>query len=62
MAEGAKFFELPLRVWDDVHRVGLRSHYVASYYAAPLLLKADTRPLRLGSLKAFKVQKHGKDG
>jgi len=39
---GAKFYELPLEVWDDVHRVGLRSHYVASYYAAPLMLKAVT--------------------
>ncbi|CAK9099716.1 unnamed protein product, partial [Durusdinium trenchii] len=40
LSKGAKFYELPLRVWDDVHRVGLRSHYVASYYAAPLLLSA----------------------
>ncbi|CAE7714463.1 Dhrs1 [Symbiodinium pilosum] len=48
LGKGAKFFELPLQVWDDVHRVGLRSHYVASYYAAPLLLNAtrdDWRPL-----------------
>lgn len=50
---GAKFFELPLSVWDDVQNVGLKSHYaawldllygrraqVASYYAAPLLLSA----------------------
>ena len=48
LGKGAKFFELPLQVWDDVHRVGLRSHYVASYYAAPMLLNAasdDWRPL-----------------
>mmetsp|Transcript_711 Transcript_711/g.1485 ORF Transcript_711/g.1485 Transcript_711/m.1485 type:complete len:510 (+) Transcript_711:53-1582(+) len=48
LSEGAKFYELPLSVWDDVHRVGLRSHYVASYYAAPLLLRAvapGKRPL-----------------
>lgn len=50
LSKGAKFYELPLRVWDDVHRVGLRSHYVASYYAAPLLLKSaanssEFRPL-----------------
>ncbi|CAE8692687.1 unnamed protein product, partial [Polarella glacialis] len=40
LSSGAKFYELPLSVWDDVHRVGLRSHYVSSYYAAPLLLAA----------------------
>lgn len=40
LSEAAKFYELPLSVWDDMHRVGLRSHYVASYYAAPLLLAA----------------------
>ncbi|CAJ1359147.1 unnamed protein product [Effrenium voratum] len=48
LSKGAKFFELPLEVWDDVHRVGLRSHYVASYYAAPMLLNAASdswRPL-----------------
>jgi len=38
LTEGAKFFEMPLSVWDDMHSVGLRSHYVASYYAAPMLL------------------------
>lgn len=46
LSRGAKFFELPLKVWDDVHRVGLRSHYVASYYAAPLLLKSAASGFR----------------
>ncbi|CAL1167616.1 unnamed protein product, partial [Cladocopium goreaui] len=48
LSKGAKFYELPLQIWDDVHRVGLRSHYVSSYYAAPLLLSAassEWRPL-----------------
>mmetsp|Transcript_9909 Transcript_9909/g.26164 ORF Transcript_9909/g.26164 Transcript_9909/m.26164 type:complete len:495 (+) Transcript_9909:45-1529(+) len=48
LEKGAKFYELPLQVWDDVHRVGLRSHYTASYFAAPLLAKSATsswRPL-----------------
>eukprot|EP00931_Biecheleriopsis_adriatica_P093328 TRINITY_DN67070_c0_g1_i1.p1 TRINITY_DN67070_c0_g1~~TRINITY_DN67070_c0_g1_i1.p1 ORF type:complete len:460 (-),score=85.05 TRINITY_DN67070_c0_g1_i1:50-1429(-) len=40
LSNGAKFYELPLSVWDDMHRVGLRSHYVSSYYAAPLLIAA----------------------
>lgn len=32
------FWELPLEQWDVMHRVGLRSHYVASYYAAPIFV------------------------
>jgi dehydrogenase/reductase SDR family protein 1 len=34
------FWEMPLPVWDAFHRVGLRSHYVASVFAAPLLIEA----------------------
>ena len=33
------FWEMPLSVWDAFHRVGLRSHYVASVFAAPLLIE-----------------------
>ena len=33
------FWEMPLTVWDAYHRVGLRSHYVASVFAAPLLIE-----------------------
>ncbi len=32
------FWELPLDQWDTMHRVGLRSHYVASWYAAPSMI------------------------
>ena len=32
------FWEVPLIFWDAFHNVGLRSHYVASVYAAPLLI------------------------
>lgn len=35
---GKKFWELPLDIWDDVIGVGLRSHYVASWHAVPLML------------------------
>ncbi|CAK0873404.1 unnamed protein product [Prorocentrum cordatum] len=48
LTRGAKFYEMPLEVWDDCHRVGLRSHYTSSYFAVPLLQKAaskDWRPL-----------------
>ncbi len=34
------FWEMPLALWDAFHRVGLRSHYVASAHAAPLLIAA----------------------
>ena len=39
---GKKFWQQDdaLEAWDSVHQVGLRNHYVASYYAMPLLLKA----------------------
>ena len=33
------FWEHPLEIWDDQVGVGLRSHYVASRSAAPLLLR-----------------------
>jgi dehydrogenase/reductase SDR family protein 1 len=34
----APFWELPLSHWDTLHRVGLRSHYVASWFAAPKMI------------------------
>jgi dehydrogenase/reductase SDR family protein 1 len=34
------FWEMPLSIWDAFHRVGLRSHYVASVFAAPLLIES----------------------
>ncbi|MEE3328004.1 MAG: SDR family NAD(P)-dependent oxidoreductase [Myxococcota bacterium] len=35
---GKRFWELPVELWDDLIGVGLRSHYVASLYAAPLMI------------------------
>jgi dehydrogenase/reductase SDR family member 1 len=35
-----KFWEQGPDVWDCLHTVGLRSHYVASCYAVPLLLRS----------------------
>jgi dehydrogenase/reductase SDR family member 1 len=37
---GTPFWKQPIDFWDTMHRVGLRSHYVASVYAAPLLLRS----------------------
>ena len=41
---GLPFWELPLSVWDDLNAVGLRSHFVASRFAVPLMLE-DRRGL-----------------
>lgn len=37
------FWEMPLSVWEAYHRIGLRSHYVASFFAAPLLIESGGR-------------------
>ncbi|CAM4155764.1 SDR family NAD(P)-dependent oxidoreductase [Kibdelosporangium persicum] len=34
------FWTLPVAAWDQVIDIGLRSHYVASVFAVPLMLKA----------------------
>ena len=36
--EDAPFWELPIDIWDQMHTVGLRSHYVASIYAARVMV------------------------
>jgi len=37
------FWEHPVSVWDDQCGVGLRGYYVASVYAAPLLIKGRSQ-------------------
>ncbi len=39
-AWGGGFWDHPIQVWDDQVGIGLRSHYVASWHAAPLLFAA----------------------
>jgi dehydrogenase/reductase SDR family member 1 len=34
------FWEVPISFWDAFHTVGLRSHYVASVFAAPLMIES----------------------
>jgi NAD(P)-dependent dehydrogenase (short-subunit alcohol dehydrogenase family) len=36
---GKPFWELPISDWDATITVGLRSHYVASHFAAPLMVE-----------------------
>ena len=35
---GLRFWEMPISLWDDLIDVGLRSHFVATRFAAPLLI------------------------
>lgn len=37
---GLPFWEQPIGIWDQMHEVGLRSHYVASVFAAPMMVAA----------------------
>ncbi len=36
------FWEQPISLWDDMFDVGLRSHYVASKFAVPLMLEQNS--------------------
>lgn len=39
-AWGGGFWDHPISIWDDQVGIGLRSHYVASWHAAPLIFEA----------------------
>jgi len=36
------FWEQPLALWDSMHRIGLRAHYVTTALAAPLLVRGGS--------------------
>ncbi|MGW4532716.1 SDR family NAD(P)-dependent oxidoreductase [Nocardia sp. NPDC004340] len=38
---GRKFWEVPPKAWDEGFDIGVRSHYVASVFAAPLLIESQ---------------------
>jgi NAD(P)-dependent dehydrogenase (short-subunit alcohol dehydrogenase family) len=38
MPVNVPFWQVPASLWDTMHRVGLRSHFVASQFAVPLML------------------------
>ncbi|WP_092238571.1 SDR family NAD(P)-dependent oxidoreductase [Bradyrhizobium sp. Gha] len=38
MPVNVPFWQVPASLWDTMHRVGLRSHFVASRFAVPLML------------------------
>ena len=39
-AWGGGFWDHPIQIWDDQVGIGLRSHYIASWHAAPLLFES----------------------
>ncbi len=39
---GGGFWEHPVSVWDDQVGIGLRAHYVASVYGAPMMVRAKS--------------------
>jgi dehydrogenase/reductase SDR family member 1 len=39
-AWGGGFWEHPISIWDDQVGIGLRAHYVASVYGAPMMVRA----------------------
>jgi NAD(P)-dependent dehydrogenase (short-subunit alcohol dehydrogenase family) len=48
------FWEQPLSLWDSMHRVGVRAHYVTSALAAPLMIRSG--PGLIVSLSSFAGQ------
>ena len=42
--KGGRFWETGVSSWDSMHSIGLRSHFVSSVYAIPLMQKARRDP------------------
>jgi len=50
------FWDLPISTWDSIHTIGLRSHYVASKFAVPLMRRNKKNQQQPSSLSQ---QQHG---
>ncbi len=70
MPVNVPFWQIPVSLWDTMHRVGLRSHFVASRHAVPLMLPRrrglivntpSGRGVRYTFNVPFGVQKSGVD-
>ena len=58
-AEDSAFWEQPLSVWDDMHAVGLRSHFVASGHAARVMVAQRSGLIvNISSVGAIKYTGH----
>ncbi|MEB3370998.1 SDR family NAD(P)-dependent oxidoreductase [Saccharopolyspora mangrovi] len=51
---GKPFWEVPTEAWDETVDVGLRSHYVASVFAAPLLIESNGLVVNVSSPGAIR--------
>jgi dehydrogenase/reductase SDR family member 1 len=66
---GRPFWQVPLSAWDDTISIGLRSHFVATSLAMPLLIKGGGLVVSISSCGAYRyfhsvhygVQKAGVD-
>ncbi|MBN7796317.1 SDR family NAD(P)-dependent oxidoreductase [Parahaliea mediterranea] len=58
LVDAGPFWEKPLAL-TDIWNVGMRSHYVASWYAAPLLLKSDAGLVVNTSSFGGRIYMHG---
>ncbi|TXS95471.1 SDR family NAD(P)-dependent oxidoreductase [Parahaliea maris] len=58
LVQAGPFWEKPLSL-TDIWDVGMRSHYVASYYAAPLLLRSDAGLVVNTSSFGGRIYMHG---
>lgn len=58
LVQTGPFWEKPLSL-TDIWDVGMRSHYVASYYAAPLLLRSDAGLVVNTSSFGGRIYMHG---
>ena len=58
LIEPGGFWQKPLSIWDDMIDVGLRSHYVASYYAAPMMIAQKAGLIAFTSSFGARVYTH----
>ena len=57
--EDSSFWEQPLEIWDDMHSVGLRSHFVASGHAARIMVEQRSGLIvNVSSVGAIKYTGH----
>ncbi|MFE9576554.1 SDR family NAD(P)-dependent oxidoreductase [Nocardia sp. NPDC006044] len=51
---GKPFWEVPPKAWDETFDIGVRSHYVASAFAAALLIESDGLIVNISSPGAIR--------
>ncbi|MEV6559103.1 SDR family NAD(P)-dependent oxidoreductase [Nocardia sp. NPDC051756] len=51
---GKPFWEVPPKAWDETFDIGVRSHYVASAFATPLLIESEGLIVNISSPGAIR--------